>query len=544
MGTNARNKILSHEQLLQLRAQAREQGNRVVQCHGCFDIVHPGHVRHLRFARAQGEILLVSITGDGGISKGVGRPLIPHELRAENLAELDCVDWVFVEPRPTAAELLDEVRPDVYIKGREYEFNRDPRFQAERDTVERHGGRVVFSSGDVVFSSSALIEAMERESSDPLQRRLGQLMREPDLATEELTALVDRFQGRRVVVVGEIMQDTYVFCDRPEVADESPMMTLRPVQHQYFDGGAAIIARHLAALGAQPILITPMPGGELSEIIQARLAGSGVEVRPIEFGGSLAEKQRLIVGATKMMKLDMVEPMVLDARQRDQVVSLAKEAATEEPTDAAIICDFGIGLFTPAMTHALCRALRPHVGILAGDVSGRRSNLRSMHGLDVVCPAESQIREAYRNFGDGLPAVTWELLEETTARAAIVTMGPEGAIAFRRLPETDSGSWESRLHGEHIPALAANPVDTLGCGDALLATATLMLASGGSLTAAAFAGSAAAAIHGRRLGNAPVERSDLRREMLRVLNARMTFVTPEQAVAARITPATQLRSAS
>ncbi|MBY0261818.1 MAG: adenylyltransferase/cytidyltransferase family protein, partial [Phycisphaerales bacterium] len=155
-------KVVTHEQLLARRAEARAQGRKLVQCHGCFDIVHPGHLRHLRYARAQGDLLLVTITGDSMISKGSGRPLIPQELRAENLAALDCVDLVYIEPRPTAAELLGEVRPDVYVKGREYERNQDPRFKAEQEIVMRHGGRVVFSSGDVVFSSTALIAALEQ----------------------------------------------------------------------------------------------------------------------------------------------------------------------------------------------------------------------------------------------------------------------------------------------------------------------------------------------------------------------------------------------
>src|SRR5581483_8918461 len=104
----AARKLLSREQLLARRAEAKGAGRRVVQCHGCFDIVHPGHLRHLRHAKAQGDILLVSITGDSMIDKGTGRPLIPQELRAEYLAALDCVDWVHIESRPTAVELLAE----------------------------------------------------------------------------------------------------------------------------------------------------------------------------------------------------------------------------------------------------------------------------------------------------------------------------------------------------------------------------------------------------------------------------------------------------
>jgi len=164
-------KILSLEALVTLRHRLRIEGRSLVVCHGCFDIVHPGHIRHLRQARTMGDVLLVSLTGDAHINKGAGRPLIPQEHRAENLAALDIVDLVYVDPNPTALSMLEAVEPDVYIKGREYENNADPRFRAERETVEKAGGRVVFSSGDVVFSSSALIDAIG-QSMDPFHSRL------------------------------------------------------------------------------------------------------------------------------------------------------------------------------------------------------------------------------------------------------------------------------------------------------------------------------------------------------------------------------------
>lgn len=543
MSTPRSGKILTHAELIARRDQARSEGRILVQCHGCFDIVHPGHIRHLRYAKSQGDLLLVTITGDAGIDKGAHRPLIPQELRAENLAELDCVDWVYVEPRPTAAELLDEVRPDVYIKGREYEFNRDPRFAAERSAVERHGGSVVFSSGDVVFSSTALIEAMER-STEPFQKRLTQLAGSADLEPGALEQLIESFRGKRVVVVGEIMQDTYVFCDRPDVADEAAMMTLRPVQHQYFDGGAAIIARHLATLGASPVLVTALPETELASLVTRRLAGSGVEVRSVPTPSALAEKQRLLVGSSKMLKIDLVEPIVLDAHQRDALIQLAVDAARESAgADAGIIADFGLGLFSPAVTHALCRAIRPDVGVLTGAARGRRSNLRSMTRMDLVCPTEPLLRDTYRNFDQSLPAVTWELLEETSTRAAVVSLDAEGLVAFNRLPE-EHGAWQSRLHGEHIPSLCHSTLDALGSDDALLTVATLALAAGGSLLAGAFLGAAASAAHGRRIGNVPLEPSDLRREVSRVLGARIAFTPPEQAVVARLGRNTITRTAS
>jgi len=102
----------------------------------------PGHISHLQFARSLGDILVVSVSSDSNVNKGVNRPLIPDDLRAGSLAALECVDWVYLNPDPTAVNLLEALRPDVYVKGKEYERNNDPRFLEERDTVSatRPGG--------------------------------------------------------------------------------------------------------------------------------------------------------------------------------------------------------------------------------------------------------------------------------------------------------------------------------------------------------------------------------------------------------------------
>jgi rfaE bifunctional protein nucleotidyltransferase chain/domain len=556
---SAPGKILSRADLLRRRAAARAAGQKVVHCHGCFDIVHPGHIRHLRYAKAlggAGGILLVSITGDAEIKKGTGRPLIPEELRAESLAALDCVDWVFVEPRPTAADLLAEIHPDVYVKGKEYELNSDPRFQAERTAVESGGGRVVFSSGDVVFSSTALISALEH-SVDPFQARLDQLLDREDIQGAALFGLISAFRGQRVLVVGETILDTYILCDRPEVAGESPVMTLRPIERRHYDGGAAVIARHLAAMGASPVLVTALPPGEQGEALRTRLAADGIQVRSFPVDRPLSEKQRFLVGAQKVVKLDLLEPLILDAQQQDHLVDLAAESAQGGGgCQAAIIADFGQGLFSQAVLGRICRALRRRVGILTGDVSGRRSNLRSMYAMDLLCPSESELRQSFGLFDRGLATIAWQLLDETKTRAAMVTLGAEGLIAFDRLGPTprattfaalgegrapppphddEPDAFRSRVRAEHIPSLTPYAIDALGCGDSLLAAATLALAAGGSLVAAGYIGSVAAAVQAQRIGNIPISATDLRQGIVKTHSDHMTFA-PAEVVSAKPSP--------
>jgi rfaE bifunctional protein nucleotidyltransferase chain/domain len=152
--------VCTLDALLSRREAERHAGRAVVHCHGCFDIVHPGHIQHLQFARSLGDVLVVSVSADRHVNKGVARPLIPDDLRAASVAALECVDYVYVNAEPTAVELLAALRPDVYVKGSEYERSADSRFLAERETVIRHGGRVVFSDCGVVYSSTALIGSL------------------------------------------------------------------------------------------------------------------------------------------------------------------------------------------------------------------------------------------------------------------------------------------------------------------------------------------------------------------------------------------------
>lgn len=515
--SSAASKICSIEQIITLRENARRIGERVVQCHGCFDIVHPGHIRHLQHARTLGERLIVSITADEFIDKGTSRPLFAERLRAENLAALSCVDWVVVSPSPTAESLLSNTRPDVYVKGAEYEHNNDPRFAAERDTVERGGGRVVFSSGETVFSSSAIIDAMSDHGAfggtdrpDPRAIALTGLMHAWDLSPERIAGALERIRGARVLVIGETIVDTYVDCAWPEVTSESPILSLRPGKRRSFDGGAAVIAAHLAALGARVTLVTPIPIDRMRDrfgsALRDRLEARGITVTPILYEGRLPEKERLLVGRDKVAKLDHTQPIELDHRTRNRLIGLAGDFAGE--SDAAIVTDYGLGMFGPKLTADLFGTLRPRVGFLAGDVSGPRSTLLQMRDADWLTPSERELRAVVPGRPESLPAVTLELIEQTNARRVALTMAEEGVVIFRSHGSDASGSPDGqpvRLASRHIPSLNPMPIDTLGCGDAFLALSSVAQATGVEAEPAAYLGSLAAAACAGSLGNAPCD---------------------------------------
>src|SRR5262245_10719457 len=152
-------KIISFDAARPLLAQLREQGRRIVQSHGVFDLVHPGHISHLEEARALGDVLVVTLTADQQVRKGPGRPLFNERLRLAGLAGLACVGYVVWTPFPGPGEAIECVRPHFYCKGKEYEdpdFDLSGQLKLELETIRRVGGQVRFV-GSVKASSTRLL---------------------------------------------------------------------------------------------------------------------------------------------------------------------------------------------------------------------------------------------------------------------------------------------------------------------------------------------------------------------------------------------------
>lgn len=496
-------KIVNKAELLRRTRAAKAAGKTVVHCHGCFDIVHPGHVRYLEFAARQGDLLVVSLTGDSQIVKGDQRPYIPEELRAESLAALSAIDFVCINRHPTACELLSETQPDIYVKGREYEHSNDPGFAAERDIVAGYGGRVLFSSGDVVFSSSRLIETM---GQDPTleNERLTLFSRRHTIDRTSTHRLLNAFRNLNVLVVGDIVLDRYVLCDATDLAGDAPMMSLTQQEERIYIGGAGIVAQHAAGLGAKVHLLSTIANDETSHQTERTLARAGVRPFLIQRRSEIPQKTRFLVDTSKLLRVDRGESHPLDSVADQQAADWV--ASQTVPFDAVIFCDLGYGVITRGLLDRLYELWRRRQPILAASVAGPRANLLQFRKADLLCPTERHLRSSLHDFGRGLASVAWDAMDRTQAKHMIVTIGKKGLVTFdRQTQDARSPQWRGRLRSEYLPALARRTIDPLGCGDTLLTASTLAMAAGGSLMQSAYIGSAAAAVAIERLGNVPID---------------------------------------
>src|SRR5438552_771900 len=259
-----RRKIKTREQLL-AAIGPRPRQRKVIMCHGTFDLVHPGHIRHLMYAKSKADILIASLTSDAHINKANFRPFVPQDLRAMNLAALEIVDYVVVDENPTPLENIRYLQPDFFAKG--YEYSADgihPKTREEMEVLESYGGQVIFTPGDLVMSSSSLIDLTPPNLA--LDKLLA-LLQSEGLSFDDVRDALRKMPGARVHVIGDTIVDSYTYCTLIGGTAKTPTFSVKFERQVDYPGGAAVVAKHLRKAGAEVVFSTVMGSDALKDFL-------------------------------------------------------------------------------------------------------------------------------------------------------------------------------------------------------------------------------------------------------------------------------------
>lgn len=162
----SQNKIVDINKLADIVKKEKAEGKKVVHCHGCFDLMHPGHIKYFQSAKKMGDILAVTLSPDIYVDKGPGRPVFDQNLRAESIAALECVDYVAINAWPTAVETIRLLKPSIYVKGQEFEKLEDKtgKLQKELEAIKEVGAEIDFTH-EIVFSSTKILNEHFKEKA-------------------------------------------------------------------------------------------------------------------------------------------------------------------------------------------------------------------------------------------------------------------------------------------------------------------------------------------------------------------------------------------
>lgn len=477
----------------------RPRKQTVIMCHGAFDLVHPGHVRHLMYAKTKADILIASITGDTHISKAHFRPFVPQQLRAMNLAALEIVDYVMIDEHPTPLNNIRMLKPDFFAKGYEYfEGGVHPKTQEEMSALNSYGGELIFTPGDVVFSSSAFIEkALPNLSAEKLET----LMESEKITFQRLRKTLESFKGIRVHVLGDTIVDSYTYCTTISSGNaKTPTLSVKYDGHADYAGGAAVVSRHLAQAGAVVKFSTVLGKDALKDFVEEETRKAGIETDfIIDPTRVTTQKNVFISGGYRLLKFDKVDNRPISER----IVQALKNSLSKSKVDAFVFSDFRHGIFN-AQTIPLLTASLPKGPLRVADsqLASRWGNILDFQGFDLITPNEREARFALGDQDSVVRPLALELYKRARCKTLILKLGSRGILSYIR-PSFDVRSFFT------IDSFADRVVDAVGSGDALLSYATLSLAATKSPVIASILGSMAAGVACEREGNTPVSPKDI-----------------------------------
>ncbi len=494
-----RHKIKSAEELRDIIGP-RPRQQRIIMCHGVFDVVHPGHVRHLLYAKSKADLLITSITADRHITKGTHRPHVPQDLRAVNLAAFEAVDYVIIDKNAKPIENIRLIQPDYFAKGFEYTASGMPVKTAEEaEVVESYGGEIIFTPGDIVYSSSSLIDL-----APPSIRfeKLQIIMERNGITFDALRRTLDAMAGRKVHVVGDTIVDSYTHCAMIGGQTKTPTMSVLFERKVDYVGGAAIVAKHLAAAGGRVTFSTVLGNDAYRDFVIKDLKEVDIKVNAvIDRSRPTVNKNAIVVGGYRLLKVDTLDNRSIS----DQILEDISRAVRKVPTEAVVFSDFRHGLFNRRTIPELVQALPDGCFRVAdSQVASRWGNITDFQGFDLITPNEREARFALGDQDSGIRPLASNLYDASRCKLLILKLGERGVLACR------SADHESLDSFFVIDSFVDRLVDAVGAGDALLAYATLAMLAVRNPGIATILGTMAAAVECECDGNIPVTADDLR----------------------------------
>ena len=463
--------------------------------YGDFYVLHPGHVRFLKFAASCGDKLFIGINNKQPSAKYPS----PQE-RLETLKSLTLEAEIFII-ETSVKEVIEALRPDIVVKGKEH----SARHNDEVKWLAPWDGKLLFASGESSYLSDDLLPAKPKDLHTHWVRPKDFMSRH-HCEVSALNQIIEGFKSKNIIVIGDLIIDEYLNCNALGMSREDPTLVVSPQESKKYLGGAGIVASHAHSLGASVNFVSVTGNDETAQFAEELLKTYGVKSTLfVDQSRPTTLKQRYRVSDKTMLRVSHLRQHEISQELADGIEAALRELIPE--ADALIFADFNYGCLPQQLVVNLIEWAQKHHLIIGADCqsSSQIGDISRYVGATFVTPTEHEARLALRDNQSGLAHIGHELLDKTQADNAFITLGAAGVLVVCRQPDEPTG-----LATDLLPALNPVPVDTSGAGDSLLVTSTLALASKASAFQAAYLGSLCAAIQVSRVGNIPITLTELK----------------------------------
>jgi len=472
----------SLESLQETLDELRSNNKSIGLCHGCFDLIHDGHIQHLKEVSRLSDYLVVSITNDVNIKKGPGRPVYNESERANILSSIRYVDCVLVINSATGLEVIEYIKPNSYFKGLDYQNYEDDltgMIEHEVKAVESNGGKIVVTETEKK-SSTKIINSTNLQSLDDKVHQFINKIREKSLQEEIAHLINDVFPKLKLSVFGDLIVDEYIYTSPVGTTTKSPAISVVYNDRELMLGGSSAIARHLESFAGEvnlffqqgdlnwefdKLLEEGMPKKvNLIPIVEAnkytphkiRYFSSGYP-NTLLLESKLDQKNNL---PQKLFEMSYLSTAT-DSTELKKTISENNNLLNDQ--DIIAWADFGHGFLDDACFREL-RKIEGKVLVNAQTNSSNYGfNLASKYsGASFFCLDELEARLLLADRDLPFNELWEDVFNILQPQELFVTRGAKGLCYGK----------DAKNFNE-VPALATNIIDAVGAGDAVMSAAIL-----------------------------------------------------------------------
>lgn len=484
-------KIKTLEDLADIVQSLKSKGKTVAQCHGTFDLMHLGHIKHFEAAKKIADVLIVTITQDQYVNKGPGRPVFTDKLRADAVASLACVDYVAINKWPNAVETIKLLKPSLYVKGGEYRNGlNDPNrgLYKENEAVKSVGGKIYFTD-EITFSSSHLINNYLSTYPEQLQEFLKKFREK--YSADEVKQKIKSLKSMKVLVIGDAVIDEYHFCRPLGKSGKENLVVMNYINDEAHAGGIFALANHLSGFCDEVHLVTLLGSKDSKEEFITKNLKPNISTKFFYRDDAPTVVKRRFVDAAflnKLFEIYYFEDSHLPQEVSTKLCGYLREVV--QNYDLVIVLDYAHGFLNAELIDLISKEAK----FLAVNTQTNSANygfnlITKYPRADYVCIDEQELRLATHQKFTPVEDLTREVVEKLKTDKVMITRGHRGSTAYMG----------GQFH--HTPVLSTKIVDRVGAGDAFLAITSPCVAAGFPMDLVSFIGNMAGALKVQIVGN-------------------------------------------
>jgi len=434
---------------------------KLVHCHGVFDLLHIGHINYLKEAKKLGDRLLVTITSDFYVNKGIFNPHFNQNIRAEVLSSLSFVDYVFIINAKTPIKFIKKIKPNFYVKGPDYKnIKNDNNLNSENKAIISVGGKMVFTSGGT--SSSSMLLNKYSNMLNPIQKDFINKIKK-EFTFDYISKKIDSLSSLNVLLIGETIIDEYVFSEVIGKSGKEPILVSKKINSEKYAGGIIAVANHISSFCKKVKVLTYLGETNNSYSFINKKIQKNINVEYIAKKNSPTIIKTRFVDAYSNNKLHAVYNINDDLLNKNEENEFIKKIDKNiNKYDLVLVVDYGHGLFTEKIVKNIEKKSKNlSVNSQLNSMNMSFYSHSKFNKIDYFCIHDGELRHSFREKYLSTEKLIKSLVMKLKIKTVVITMGKEGSICFKN----------NKFF--KCPAFVSNPIDTVGAGDTLFAITSL-----------------------------------------------------------------------